>query len=76
VRYGNEAFEQVQHDTFGHVLDEAFTHRRLTENLGHEHWKALREVVDTACRSWAEPDHGLWEMRGPQHHYVNSKVLS
>jgi alpha,alpha-trehalase len=76
VRYGNEAFEQVQHDTFGHVLDAAFTHRRLTGNLGQEHWKALREVVDTACRSWAEPDHGLWEMRGPQYHYVNSKVLS
>ncbi|HSJ20581.1 MAG TPA: glycoside hydrolase family 15 protein [Nocardioidaceae bacterium] len=76
VRYGNEAFEQVQHDTFGHVLDAAFTYRRLTGGLDHGHWVALRDVVDTACRDWAEPDHGLWEMRGPKRHYVNSKVLS
>jgi GH15 family glucan-1,4-alpha-glucosidase len=25
---------------------------------------------------WHEPDEGIWEMRGPRRHFVNSKVMS
>ena len=24
----------------------------------------------------AEPDHGIWEMRGPQRHFTHSKVMA
>ncbi|SDQ41725.1 glycoside hydrolase family 15 protein [Quadrisphaera sp. DSM 44207] len=76
VRVGNEAFEQVQHETYGLVLDAAFTYRRLTGELPAEHWEALREVVETAARCWREPDNGIWELRGPPRHFTNSKVMS
>ncbi|MGY1709356.1 glycoside hydrolase family 15 protein [Geodermatophilus sp. SYSU D00758] len=76
VRVGNEAFAQVQHDTYGHVLDAAYAYQRLTGRLPREHWTALRSVVDTACRHWSEPDSGIWELRGRRRHHVNSKVLS
>ncbi|RJK96040.1 glycoside hydrolase family 15 protein [Vallicoccus soli] len=76
VRCGNEAFDQVQHDTYGHVLDAAHAHLRLTGGLEPGGWEALREVVDVACRDWSRPDHGLWEMRGAARHFVNSKVMT
>jgi GH15 family glucan-1,4-alpha-glucosidase len=76
VRYGNEAFNQRQHDAYGHILDGAFVYRQLSGSFDRQHWDALRDVVDTVSRHWSEPDSGLWEVRGPRRHYVNSKLMS
>ena len=27
-------------------------------------------------KSWTEPDHGIWEMRGPRRHFTHSKVMA
>lgn len=76
VRIGNEAFEQVQRSTDGFVLDAAMMYFRLAGSLPPGHWEALREVVDSTCRHWQEPDAGIWEMRGPPRHYTHSRLLS
>ncbi|RKN39604.1 glycoside hydrolase family 15 protein [Micromonospora endolithica] len=76
VRVGNGAAEQVQFDTYGHVLDAALAYQQLTGELTAEQWRSLRRLVDTMARRWREPDHGVWEIRGPRRHYVNSKVMT
>jgi GH15 family glucan-1,4-alpha-glucosidase len=38
-------------------------------------WRFLSGVVEEAIRRWREPDHGIWESRGPPRHYVHSKAL-
>lgn len=76
VRVGNEAAEQVQFDTYGHVLDAALAYQQLTGELTMDQWRLLRRHVDTMAHRWREPDHGVWEIRGPRRHYVNSKVMS
>jgi len=38
-------------------------------------WRFLVEVVDRAAASWREPDHGIWEQRGPARHFVHSKAM-
>lgn len=76
VRIGNEAFDQVQLDTYGHVLDAALAYQELTGDLRPDQWAELRRHVDTVAGRWREPDHGIWEIRGPCRDYVNSKVMS
>ncbi|GAB3150721.1 glycoside hydrolase family 15 protein [Micromonospora sonneratiae] len=75
VRIGNEAFDQEQFDTYGHVLDAALAYQQLTGDLQADQWAALRRHVDAAANRWREPDHGTWEIRGECRHYVNSKVM-
>ncbi|WP_328374999.1 glycoside hydrolase family 15 protein [Micromonospora zamorensis] len=76
VRIGNEAAQQLQFDTYGHVLDAALSYQQLTGELSGAQWQALRRHVDTMAARWREPDHGVWEIRGPCRHYVNSKVMA
>ncbi|MEV4545671.1 glycoside hydrolase family 15 protein [Micromonospora echinaurantiaca] len=76
VRIGNEAADQVQFDTYGHILDAALVYQQLTGDLTGDQWRLLRGHVDTMARRWREPDHGTWEIRGPRRHYVNSKVMT
>ncbi|HSJ72969.1 MAG TPA: glycoside hydrolase family 15 protein [Miltoncostaeaceae bacterium] len=76
VRVGNAAIEQVQLDTYGHVLDAALVYHQLTGALTHAHWRTLRHLVNVVAGTWREPDHGVWEMRGRTRHHVNSKVLA
>ncbi|WBB80384.1 glycoside hydrolase family 15 protein [Micromonospora sp. WMMD882] len=76
VRVGNQAVEQVQFDTYGHILDAALAYQQLTGDLTGDQWRLLRRHVDTMADRWREPDHGVWEIRGPRRHYVNSKVMT
>ncbi|MDG4795837.1 glycoside hydrolase family 15 protein [Micromonospora sp. WMMD1082] len=76
VRIGNEAAEQVQFDTYGHVLDAALAYHQLTGELTDEQWALLRRHVEVMAERWQEPDHGIWEVRGPRRHYVNAKVMT
>ncbi|GIJ76132.1 Glucoamylase (glucan-1,4-alpha-glucosidase), GH15 family [Micromonospora phaseoli] len=76
VRIGNEAAEQVQFDTYGHILDAALAYQQLTGELTKAQWALLRRHVDVMADRWHEPDHGIWEVRGPRQHYVNAKVMT
>lgn len=75
VREGNAAQSQLQLDMYGYLLE--LTWRRVRQGAGIDpsYRRFLRELVDTACRRWQEPDHGIWELRGEPAHYVHSKVL-
>ena len=38
-------------------------------------WEASADLVDPAIERFAEPDQGIWEMRGDPQHFVASKVM-
>jgi alpha,alpha-trehalase len=76
VRVGNEAFEQLQVDTYGHVLESVHTYWLLTGELDPDDWPTVRGVVDACSELWSEPDAGIWETRGGAQHHVNSKVYA
>ena len=38
-------------------------------------WALQRALVDELADAWEEPDHGLWEIRGPQRHFTHSRVM-
>lgn len=75
VRIGNGAFDQVQHDVLGYLLDVAYLWHTTHEPLAEHEWRFLRGVADRAADVWREPDQGLWEVRGDPRHFVHSKVM-
>ncbi|HXR97727.1 MAG TPA: glycoside hydrolase family 15 protein [Terriglobales bacterium] len=75
VRIGNAAAAQRQLDSYGEVLDAAYTYAKWRKGLELPLWKALRPLVDFAAAHWREPDESIWEVRGGRQQFVYSKVM-
>lgn len=75
VRIGNEAFDQVQLDIFGELMDAVYLVNKYGEAISHEGWKHTLDVVDQVCETWNQKDVGIWEMRGEQHHFLHSRLM-
>jgi GH15 family glucan-1,4-alpha-glucosidase len=76
VRIGNGATEQLQLDIYGQVVNTMHHARRAGLEAGDEAWSLTRSLLDFVEAHWREPDEGLWKVRGPRRHFVNSKVMS
>ena len=74
VRVGNGAYDQVQLDVYGEVLDAAYLWSR-THAVGEGTWASLERLVTWVAGHWHRPDSGIWEVRAGQQHYVMSKVM-
>ncbi len=75
VRVGNGAGHQVQLDVFGVVADLIAMLAEVGGPLTPEHMRLLDSMIHAVSRRWYEPDHGIWEVRGPLRHHVHSKTL-
>jgi len=75
VRVGNGAGQQVQLDVFGVVADLIAVLAEHGAPLTPEHVHLMDAMVEAVRRRWHEPDHGIWEVRGPLRHHVHSKTL-
>jgi GH15 family glucan-1,4-alpha-glucosidase len=76
VRVGNGAATQHQLDGYGWVLDAAWLLTAAGHRLYSETWRAMRGFADEVARRWAEPDAGIWEIRGDGAHHVHSKLMA
>jgi alpha,alpha-trehalase len=75
VRVGNGAWDQVQLDVYGELLNMIHVYRERLGELHPEIQAFVAELADTAARRWRETDSGIWEMRGEPRHHLSSKVL-
>jgi GH15 family glucan-1,4-alpha-glucosidase len=75
VRVGNAARKQIQLDVYGSVVVAAFNYVESGGRLQADEAKLLAGFGETVCRTWREPDSGIWEIRGPKRHYTFSKVM-
>lgn len=74
VRIGNGAYDQLQLDVYGEVLETAYLwhqNNEMTEGL----WAVLSRLADWVSENWRRKDSGLWEVRAGEQHYVFSKVM-
>jgi len=76
VRIGNAAYAQVQLDVYGEVCDALYVAQRGGLPKRPEGWAVLRKLLQHLEQVWREPDHGLWEVRGPAQHFTFSKVMA
>ncbi len=75
VRVGNGAWDQVQLDVYGELLNMIHVYREQLGELHPEIQAFVAELADTAALRWEEQDSGIWEMRGEPRHHLSSKVL-
>jgi GH15 family glucan-1,4-alpha-glucosidase len=76
VRIGNAAYDQLQLDVYGEVIDCLYQCRKVglaPYDLG---WKLVSSMLDHLEGAWKEPDEGIWEVRGPRRHFTHSKVMA
>ena len=76
VRIGNAAHEQLQLDVFGEVSDALYQARRLGIAADPWAWSLEKTLLDFLEQRWHEPDHGIWEVRGPRRHFTHSKIMA
>ena len=75
VRIGNEAYEQVQLDIYGELLDSIYLNNKYGEAISHQGWTDVLAVVDHICRHWRDADAGIWEMRDAPRHFLHSRLM-
>jgi GH15 family glucan-1,4-alpha-glucosidase len=75
VRIGNGAHSQTQLDVYGEVVSAAWDFVASGGALQADEAKLLAGFGKTVCRTWREPDHSIWEVRGKKRHYTFSKVM-
>ncbi len=76
VRIGNAAESQFQLDVVGELMD-SFDHaRRAGLEPDASAWSLQKTLLDFLESRWDDPDHGIWEVRGPKRHFTHSKVLA
>jgi GH15 family glucan-1,4-alpha-glucosidase len=66
VRVGNQAYEHLQHDTYGHIVvsaAQAFFDRRLLRPMTREDFASFELIGERAFALSQTPDAGLWELR-------------
>jgi GH15 family glucan-1,4-alpha-glucosidase len=76
VRVGNAAVEQFQLDVWGEVLDGLHRARDAGLSRDFDAWALQRELAEFLETVWERPDRSLWEVRGPEQHFVHSKVMA
>ena len=76
VRIGNAAHRQFQLDVYGEVMDAFGQARKGGLSASDAGWALQRSLVNHVAKVWERPDNGIWEVRGPQQHFVYSKVMA
>jgi GH15 family glucan-1,4-alpha-glucosidase len=78
VRIGNAAYEQVQNDMYGILMDVIYNliiEFPLEMENGEELWGITKGIVWIVEQHWQEADKGIWEFRSEDKHFTFSKVL-
>ncbi len=76
VRIGNAAAMQCQLDVYGEVIDALHLARTAGLAPDADAWAFERALLEFLESHWAEPDNGIWEVRGQRRHFTHSKVMA
>ncbi len=75
VRIGNGAYDQLQLDIYGELLDSVYLFNKYGSPISYDLWMYLRRLVNWVCDHWQQPDEGVWETRGGRQQFVYSKLM-
>ncbi len=76
VRIGNEAYQQVQLDIYGELMDAVYLANKYGNAISHDGWQNATQLVNYVCNHWHEKDVGIWEMRGEPQHFLHSRLMA
>ncbi|RKP27851.1 glycoside hydrolase family 15 protein [Syncephalis pseudoplumigaleata] len=75
VRIGNGAYDHLQLDIYGELLDGAYLFNKFGSPISYDMWCNLRKLVNYVCDNWEREDMSIWEVRSRKRHFLYSKIM-
>src|SRR5215204_2935119 len=75
VRLGNGAYDQVQLDIYGELMDAVYLYNKHGSPISYDLWTHLRALINWVCDNWQREDEGIWETRGGRRNFVYSRLM-
>ena len=75
VRIGNGAYEQLQLDIYGELMDAIYLYNKYGTPISYNMWQGIRRMIDWVCENWHQKDEGIWEVISGRHNFLYSKVM-
>lgn len=75
VRIGNDAYRQQQLDIYGELMDSVYLYNKYGSPISYDFWKDLERQINWLGQNWNQPDEGIWEVRGGQQKFLNSRLM-
>lgn len=75
VRIGNAAYDQLQLDIYGELMDSVYLYNKYGVQISYDLWTYLRQLLNWVCDNWQRPDRSIWEVRSTAEHFLYSKVM-
>jgi GH15 family glucan-1,4-alpha-glucosidase len=75
VRIGNGAYDQLQLDIYGELMDSVYLYNKHGKPISYDFWTNLVRLLDWVCTHWQLKDEGIWEVRGGQQEFLYSRLM-
>jgi GH15 family glucan-1,4-alpha-glucosidase len=75
VRIGNGAYDQLQLDIYGELMDSVYLYNKYGEPISYDLWKNILKLIEWVCNNWRKKDEGIWEVRGGKKEFLYSRIM-
>lgn len=75
VRIGNAAYQQLQLDIYGAMMDSIYLANKYGHGISHAGWQNAQRMLEWLRNNWQRPDEGIWEVRGGRREFLHSRVM-
>src|SRR5438477_4404775 len=75
VRIGNAAYQQLQLDIYGEMMDSIYLANKYGDAISYAGWQEVRRILEWLGKNWQRPDEGIWEVRGGAREFLHSRLM-
>ena len=75
VRIGNAAYQHLQLDIYGELMDSVYLYDKYGSPIGYDAWMNVARLIDWVCDHWREKDESIWEVRGGRQEFLYSRAM-
>ena len=75
VRIGNAAYQQLQLDIYGEMMDSVYLANKYGQPISYAGWQNIQRILEWLAKNWHRPDEGIWEVRGGPREFLHSRVM-
>jgi GH15 family glucan-1,4-alpha-glucosidase len=75
VRIGNAAYQQLQLDIYGEMMDSIYLANKYGDPITYAGWQDVQRILEWLGKNWQRPDEGIWEVRGGAREFLHSRLM-
>ncbi len=75
VRIGNAAYQQLQLDIYGEMMDSIYLANKYGDPMSYAGWQEVQRILEWLGKNWQRPDQGIWEVRGGAREFLHSRLM-